>query len=111
VKIVALVADLMDRSRIDSALGPVEQVGRVEFTNDATAVAGADLVLVDLARFGDVLSAVRDAAPLARIVAFGPHVDDEAMVRARADGAAAVMARSRFFRDVRAAAFGTATDR
>lgn len=36
----------------------------------------------------------------ARVVAFGPHVDDIAMVRARSLGANDVTPRSRFFRDI-----------
>jgi hypothetical protein len=36
-------------------------------------------------------------------VAFGPHVDDAALDRARSQGADLVIARSRFFRDPLAA--------
>ncbi len=41
---------------------------------------------------------MRAAAPGARIVAFGPHVDTEGLAQARRDGADAVLPRSRFFR-------------
>ena len=65
-------------------------------------------MLVDLARHGGDIPSVRIAAPGARIVAFGPHVDEEALTAARADGADAVLPRSRFFADVAAAAHGGA---
>jgi threonine dehydrogenase-like Zn-dependent dehydrogenase len=93
VKIVALVADLMDRSRISEAVPDVEIVRAPSDT------AGADVVVVDLGRYGAVVTSVRAAAPAARIVAYGSHVDDAALERARADGADVVIPRSRFFRD------------
>jgi len=97
VRVCALVSDLMDRSRIGGA------ISSVEFVRDAAACAGADVVLVDLARFGSEVGSVRKAAPDARVVCFGPHVDEsgaEAAVRAGAD---VVLPRSRFFRDPAAA--------
>jgi hypothetical protein len=96
-RVVALVDDLMDRSRLSAA------VPGVEFVRDAHAAAGADLVVIDLARYGSSVRAVRTAAPGAQIVAFGPHVDDEALAAARDAGADDVMPRSRFFRDPAAA--------
>jgi hypothetical protein len=42
---------------------------------------------------------VRKAAPDARVVGFGPHVDEAAAEAALNAGADEVMARSRFFRD------------
>ena len=96
--VLALVPDLMDRSRVSAALADAR------FTRDPADCAGADVVLVDLARHADDVAAVRAAAPAARIVAFGPHVDDEALARARADGADAVLPRSKFFADVAGAA-------
>jgi hypothetical protein len=47
--------------------------------------------------------AVRDAVPAARIVCFGPHVDEEGSSAARAAGADVVLPRSRFFHDPGAA--------
>ena len=97
MRIIALVPDLMDRSRISSALPDVI------FTREAGACAAADVVVVDLARHEPDLDAVRAVAPHARIVAFGPHVEREQLQRARRHGADVVMARSQFFHDPEAA--------
>jgi hypothetical protein len=93
----ALVPDLLDRSRLAAALADIE------FVRDVEGCEHADVVVVDLARHGDLVSPVRAALPKARIVGFGPHVDDAALERARAAGADVVYPRSRFFRDVAAA--------
>ena len=98
MRIVAFVTDLMDRSRLTTALSDVE------FATDVNREIGsADVVVVDLARYATAVGSLRLAAPDARIVAYGPHVDDEAMARARSDGADVVVPRSRFFRDPAAA--------
>ncbi len=70
---------------------------------DAGACADADVVIVDLARNADHVAAVRAAAPAARIVAFGSHVDTEVLEQATRDGADVVLPRSRFFQDPGAA--------
>jgi hypothetical protein len=93
MRIVALTTDLMDRSRISSAIADVE------FARDAAGCAGADVVLIDLARDAGAVTAVRALLPSARIVAFGPHVDEDLLARATRDGADAVLPRSRFFHD------------
>ncbi len=93
MKVVALMTDLMDRSRVSAV------VPGVEFTADAAACAGADVVVVDLARHPAGVAAARAAAPGAWVVAFGPHVDGALLARATADGADAVLPRSRFFQD------------
>jgi hypothetical protein len=97
MRVCALVVDLMDRSRISAALPDAV------FVRDATACAGADVVIVDLARSGEQVTAVRSAVPATKIVCFGPHVDDAGASAARADGADVVLPRSRFFRDPAAA--------
>ena len=97
MKVVALVDDLMDRSRIRGALPDAA------FTGDPAACADADVVLVDLHRHAVAVAAVRSVAPHTRIVAFGSHVDTEALARATRDGADVAMPRSRFFRDPAAA--------
>jgi len=89
VKVSALVTDLIDRSRISVALPGATFM----LTPDA------DVVIVDLGRGIDQVVTVRNSHPDARIVAYGPHVDDESMAAARSAGADVVVPRSRFFRD------------
>ncbi|MGO9874188.1 MAG: DNA-binding response regulator [Acidimicrobiia bacterium] len=93
MRVCALVTDLMDRSRISAALADVE------FVRDVNACVEADVVLVDLARFGAELPRLRAMLPSARLVCFGPHVEAAAADAARAAGADVVLPRSRFFRD------------
>jgi hypothetical protein len=100
VRVVALASDLMDRSKLSAA------IEGIAFARDAGECAGAEVVIVDLARFADDVGALRRALPDARIVAFGPHVDEEAAASARAAGADVVWPRSRFFRDPTAALTG-----
>ena len=100
MRVVALVPDLMDQSRLTGA------VGAVEFVGEAAQCAGAEIVVVDLARRADAVAGVRNVAPTARIVAFGPHVDGPVQDAARAAGADTVLPRSRFFHDVAAAVLG-----
>jgi DNA-binding NarL/FixJ family response regulator len=97
MRVCALVTDLMDRSKISAA------VGEVIFVRSADACADADVVIVDLARFGDQVSALRAALPSARLICFGPHVDEASAEAASAAGADTVLPRSKFFRDVVAA--------
>jgi len=88
-----MTSDLMDRSRLSSA---IDGVG---FVTEAAACVGADVVVVDLSRHAAAVVEVRAAAPGARIVAFGPHVDAELLETAARDGADLVLPRSRFFQD------------
>jgi hypothetical protein len=97
MRVCALVADLMDRSKITVAIAGVELV------RSADACTGADVVIVDLARFGAEVAAVRAVAPTARLVCFGPHVDEESAAAAAVAGADVVLPRSAFFRDPGAA--------
>lgn len=99
MNVVALTTDLMDRSRLSAA------VPGIVCTADPAMVTDADVVVVDLARFGSAITDVR-AATTARIVAYGPHVDDEAAAAARVAGADVVLPRSRFFRDPAASLSG-----
>jgi hypothetical protein len=93
VRIVALASDLMDRSRLTAA------IANISFARDVAECADADVVIVDLARFSSAVGELRRALPSARVVAFGPHVDEDAATAARAAGADVVWPRSRFFRD------------
>jgi hypothetical protein len=92
VIVVALVADLMDQSRIRAALPDVR------FVRDPTAAEGADVVVVDLARYADRIGEIR-AMTTGRVVGFGPHVDDALLAAATTAGADLVLPRSQFFRD------------
>jgi hypothetical protein len=97
VRVYALVTDLMDRSRISGA------VPDVAFVRESAACADADVVIVDLARSGGEVAALRATAPSAKLVCFGPHVDEVSAAAARAAGADVVLPRSRFFHDPAAA--------
>ena len=90
---MALVDDLMDRSRLAAALPGVE------FASSVDACRGADTVVVDLGRHAEAVAAARAVAPDAWLVAFGSHVDEATLEAARAAGADRVLPRSRFFRD------------
>jgi hypothetical protein len=94
--VVALVGDLMDRSRISAALPAVAFAS----TPTAAAERGPSVVVIDLARHGGAVAALRAALPHARIVAYGPHVDGDAADAAWRDGADDVLPRSRFFRRI-----------
>jgi hypothetical protein len=102
VRVVALVGDLMDRSKIAAA---VPDAGFATGTNE---LAEADTVVVDVKAHPGAVAAVRQVAPAARIVAYGRHDDPAALAAARADGADEAMPRSRFFRDPAAAIGGEA---
>lgn len=97
-RVVALVDDLMDRSRLGI-------LGEVAWATSAVAAATLDpeVVVVDIARYGTQIGALRDLAPTALIVGFGPHVDGPILDEARRAGADRVLPRSRFFADPTAA--------
>jgi hypothetical protein len=95
--VYAVVSDLMDRSRLSAA------VPGLRFARNAGECADADVIVVDVGRNADLVGALRAAAPTARIVAFGSHVDADGLAAARAAGADAALPRSRFFRDIPAA--------
>ena len=97
MRVVALVSDLMDRSRISAS------VPSVTFVSDVDGTTDAEIIVIDLARHGRAVAEVRRLAPDAVIVAFGSHVDEERLRTAAAEGADRVLPRSRFFRDPAAA--------
>ncbi|MGH8978725.1 MAG: DNA-binding response regulator [Acidimicrobiia bacterium] len=94
MRVCALVPDMMDRSRLANA------VPGIEFVTDALEAQGADVIVVDLSRRAHTLATLRANSPTARIIAFGPHVDEARFEAAHRDGADRVLARSRFFRDI-----------
>lgn len=97
MRVVALVGDLLDRSKIAAA---VPDAG---FATGADECAGAEAVVVDVKAHPHAIAAARRVAPAARIVAYGRHDDPEALEAARADGADVALPRSRFFHDPAAA--------
>jgi putative intracellular protease/amidase len=98
--VLALVADLMDRSRVTAALGDgVELVATAGHLRDRlTAGPDPEVVLVDLGRRGilDALPGIR-AQTGARIIGFGAHVERDLLAAARDAGCDQVVARSVFF--------------
>ena len=98
--VVALVGDLMDRSKLSLAIPDIT------FTRDVAGCAGAGVVVVDIARYGALAATLRESVPGARIIGFGSHVDEIGAEQARGDGADVVLPRSRFFRDPAAAVAG-----
>jgi DNA-binding NarL/FixJ family response regulator len=89
--IVALVTDLMDRSRFPAG---------VEFVRSLDGV-DADVVVVDLGVRGALhaVRSLRAAGSTARVVAYGSHVERDLLTEARAAGCDRVLARSAFFAD------------
>lgn len=94
-RIVALSADLMDRSKIAAAYPDAKLVrsasALVETATDA------ELVIVDLHRAGAVELLGDLVAVAGRVVAYGSHVDTDVLDAARAAGCTEVLPRSRFF--------------
>ncbi len=95
--VVAVVPDLMDRSKVSAAAQAtgVEvtfvPVGRVD------PEAPADLVLIDLSRPGSLAAVAALAAVGRDMIGFGSHVDTEVLDAARIAGCRQVLARSAFF--------------
>ncbi|MCJ7726385.1 MAG: hypothetical protein MUP76_08385 [Acidimicrobiia bacterium] len=95
-----LSADLMDRSKIEPVVGAAG-FRLIVWRAGSDLEQGSNrpaLALVDLSH-GDADDAIRFlAAAGIRVIGFGPHVDDMAMVRARTLGAIDAVPRSVFFR-------------
>jgi hypothetical protein len=102
MRVLALVPDLMDRSRLTAALGDdVELVATVghltrRLADPEAPVPGTVVVDVDRAGVLDALPTIR-AATTARLVAFGAHVERDRLAAAQAAGCDKVLARSAFF--------------
>ena len=102
-KIVFLTSDLMFSSRVGGAAKQLD----VEMTLVPNAASVADkvtadcgLVLVDLSLDGlnlpAVARAIKSAAPQAKIVAYGAHVDHAALADAADAGCDLVLTRNQF---------------
>lgn len=90
-RVAAYVPDIIDRSKIATAVRDVRFVGHP----DELRGVDADLVVVDLARPG-VLEALRHIG--VRTIGFGSHVQHELLEEARTAGCDEVLPRSQFFR-------------
>ena len=102
-RVVFLSSDMTFSSRVLGAaatLGVACKVAAVPAQLAGAVAADCRLVLVDLGLAGLDLSAavaaVRGAAPDAKIVAFGPHVDEALLASAKAAGCDVVLPRSQF---------------
>lgn len=87
-KVVAVTADLMDRSKITGAIEGVRVV------RSGADLGTPDVVIVDLAIAGALDQALATGA---RVLAYGSHVDSANLEAAKEAGAEA-MPRSLFFR-------------
>lgn len=93
--VVAVVPDLMDRSRLTAPGVEVVTVSVAALPGELASRRGeVDLVVADLSRPGVLDGLTGLEVP---VVGFAPHVDDELLGRARAGGVDAVP-RSVFFR-------------
>jgi DNA-binding NarL/FixJ family response regulator len=101
--IVFVGTDLMFSSQLLGAAGQLGQkLAIAAHAADAAAKLAPDtkLVIVDLTLPGldlaAMVAATRATAPAAKIVAFGPHVDEAALAAAGAAGADLVLSRGQF---------------
>lgn len=94
-RVVGYVPDLMDRSRILTAVSGLELA--TDLDDLLERAVGADVVLIDLGRAGAVHALPALVATGARVVGFASHVDAD-VVHAAAAAGCEVHARSRFFR-------------
>ena len=88
---MAVTRDLMDASRIRSAVPDAVVVADL----NGPALAAAGLIVLDLTAGVDPAAAVAIGPP---VVAYGPHVDGEALAAAVSAGCADALPRSVFFR-------------
>jgi len=103
VTAIFLSSDLMFSSRLLGAaqvLGAQLQVAAQPAALADTLTADCRLVLIDLSLDGldlqAAIGAVRAAAPQARVVAFGAHVNEAALAAAEAAGCDQVLSRGQF---------------
>jgi hypothetical protein len=88
----------IDRSRIEDAA--VSAGYRIDVVGEVPAEGRWAVGFVDLEHPGADAAIKALSAAAARVIAFGPHVDDLAMTRARSLGAREALPRSRFFKDL-----------
>lgn len=95
--VLAVVPDLMDRSRMAGAAEVDLQFLAAGELGNAISNAEADLIVVDLNRAGVLEIIAGCGNRRIPIVGFGPHVDDDLLAGAAAAGVDLVLPRSRFF--------------
>jgi DNA-binding NarL/FixJ family response regulator len=103
-RILALVRDLMLRSRIETAAaalgGEVTPAATLELASTRAAEIAPSVVFADLsdASFpaAATAQALRAAAPAARLIGFASHVDLKSLASARAAGFDLTLSRSEF---------------
>ena len=100
MRVVALVGDLLDRSKIAAAIPDAA------FASTPEECADADTVVIDVKAHPDAVARVRELVPAARVVVYGRHDNPEALAAATSAGAATALPRSRFFHDPAAAIRG-----
>ena len=104
--VVFFGSDLMFSSQLLSAAAQLgKKLAVAGSAADAAAKLSADckLVIADLTLDGldlaAVVAATRARAPAARVIAFGPHVDEQLLASAKASGADLVLSRGQFHRE------------
>ena len=102
-EVVFLSSDLMFGSRVLGAARAIGVALRMVPAVDklpADAATSCGLVLLDLGHathdLSGLVAGVRAAAPAARIIAYGAHVDEAALSAARAAGCDQVLTRGQF---------------
>ena len=98
-EVVALVPDLMDRSRISAAVAGVRFVADADALSEAVGAAPGAVALVDLGRPHALEAGRRLVATGTRVVGFAAHVDGALLSAADAAGIEA-LPRSRAFRSL-----------
>jgi DNA-binding NarL/FixJ family response regulator len=108
MEVVLLATDLMVVSRVQGAATQAGAAIKVA-ANESQAVqlcrdANAGLLIIDLATPALSLEPIQqmtaDSTRTTRIVAFGPHVHEDRLERAREAGCDLVVSRGRFFNEV-----------
>lgn len=95
---VLLSRNLIDRTRVEQQ---AEAMGyRLDVVGEIPPDAHWAVGFVDLEHPAADAAIQALAGSAGRVVAFGPHVDDLAMTRARSLGASEALPRSRFFKDL-----------
>ena len=96
MKVAAYTPDLMDRSRITSAL-PGAEIRYVGNPEALVGLAGIDVIVVDLSKKGVLDALPGIVASGTRLLAYGSHVDRKLLDAAREAGVDEVLPRSKFF--------------